>query len=282
MKYTIFTILFITGVVLTLVGCAKEQSKELTKVVDDVDIKAETIDVKDDTEKNEETEIDTSNWNSFTHKAYDYTINFPEDWYWNGTKVDTLVISNEPINSPSESYSINNLKVLNIDKQVVDQNTEVINLNSDFKLVYSKDSEIKEIIDEIANSFVVEEKTLTVKVYFIPLPVDDDCSEVVEKERVIDYTKMTATAAIKELLKGQLQSEGQVTSAIPKNTKLLSINIADSVAYADFSSQLSNYGGGSCHANAIQAQIEQTLKQFPTVDSVVISIEGETEGILQP
>jgi len=33
---------------------------------------------------------------------------------------------------------------------------------------------------------------------------------------------------------------------------------------------------------AIRAQIRETLKQFPTVDEVIISIDGRTEDILQP
>ena len=32
----------------------------------------------------------------------------------------------------------------------------------------------------------------------------------------------------------------------------------------------------------IRQQIEQALMQFPTVHKVVIAIEGETEGVLQP
>ena len=33
---------------------------------------------------------------------------------------------------------------------------------------------------------------------------------------------------------------------------------------------------------AIRVQITETLEQFPTVDSVIISIDGRTEDILQP
>jgi len=40
--------------------------------------------------------------------------------------------------------------------------------------------------------------------------------------------------------------------------------------------------GGSCRVTAIRSQIEQTLKQFSTVQSVIISIDNRTEDILQP
>jgi len=40
--------------------------------------------------------------------------------------------------------------------------------------------------------------------------------------------------------------------------------------------------GGSCRVAAISAQIMETLKQFPTVKDVIISINSRTEDILQP
>lgn len=54
------------------------------------------------------------------------------------------------------------------------------------------------------------------------------------------------------------------------------------VAKVDFDEQLEFQVGGSCRVSAIRAQITQTLKQFPTVKSVIISINGRTEDILQP
>jgi len=39
---------------------------------------------------------------------------------------------------------------------------------------------------------------------------------------------------------------------------------------------------GSCRVGAIRAQIEETLKQFPTVQNVIISVNGNTENILEP
>jgi spore germination protein GerM len=54
------------------------------------------------------------------------------------------------------------------------------------------------------------------------------------------------------------------------------------VARVDFDEQLNYQVGGSCRVMAIRAQIEQTLKQFSTVDSVIISVNGQTEGILEP
>ncbi|MEF8846833.1 MAG: GerMN domain-containing protein [Candidatus Paceibacterota bacterium] len=110
-----------------------------------------------------------------------------------------------------------------------------------------------------------------------------DCSAVFAVEREIEKTEGTGKAALKELLEGPTDQEkenGYFTS-IGEGVELNSLNIEDGVATADFSEEL-NQGGGSCTMEGRRAEIIETLKQFPTVDEVVISVEGETEGVLQP
>jgi len=63
---------------------------------------------------------------------------------------------------------------------------------------------------------------------------------------------------------------------------LRGLTIENGVAIADFSKEINAYGGGSARVLAIREQITQTLKEFPSVKEVVIAVEGETEGILQP
>jgi spore germination protein GerM len=63
---------------------------------------------------------------------------------------------------------------------------------------------------------------------------------------------------------------------------LRKLTIVDGVATADFSKELWAYGGGSLRVTLIRQQITQTLMQFPTVKEVVITIEGELEGVLEP
>ncbi|MBP6976514.1 GerMN domain-containing protein, partial [Candidatus Dojkabacteria bacterium] len=69
---------------------------------------------------------------------------------------------------------------------------------------------------------------------------------------------------------------------INDGVEILSLSISKGVAYVDLSNELQEGVGGSCKVTSIRAQITETLKQFSTVDSVVISIEGESEDILQP
>lgn len=63
---------------------------------------------------------------------------------------------------------------------------------------------------------------------------------------------------------------------------LRSLVIRDGVATADFSRELWAYGGGSSRVRAIYQQISRTLLQFPSVRDVRVTIEGQSEGVLEP
>ena len=131
-------------------------------------------------------------------------------------------------------------------------------------------------------------ETMKIKVYFNNNKLDPEfsCNKVFPVEREIPKTESTGSAALNELFKGPAQDEknqGFFTSINDGvGLKSLAIGMESGTAWADFNEQLEYQVGGSCRVSAIRAQIEQTLKQFPTVKSVVISINGRTEDILQP
>jgi len=110
-----------------------------------------------------------------------------------------------------------------------------------------------------------------------------DCSKVYAVERRVAKTTGVARAALEELLGsvGRNESELGYFSNIPSGVQIKSLTIENGVAKVDFSKELEP-GGGSCLVTAIRAQIEQTLKQFPTVTVVEISINGNKDEILQP
>ncbi len=133
----------------------------------------------------------------------------------------------------------------------------------------------------------------TVTVYFllgeVPTPV----------KLYVPKTVRVGTAALEELLWGPPTfSEAGFITALPlprevlsypgrgpdwgPRVRLLNLTIEDGVALADFSRELKAYGGGSARVLAISEQITRTLLEFPTVQRVVIAIEGETEGVLEP
>ncbi|MFC1630267.1 Gmad2 immunoglobulin-like domain-containing protein [Patescibacteria group bacterium] len=111
-----------------------------------------------------------------------------------------------------------------------------------------------------------------------------DCDKVHSVERRIAKTEAIARAAINELLMGPTVTEmkqGFVTN-INTNVQIQSLNIENNTAYIDFDDRLDYEVGGSCRVIAIQSQITETLTQFSTVNNVVISINENTENVLQP
>jgi len=127
---------------------------------------------------------------------------------------------------------------------------------------------------------------MKVKVYFNNNKLDPEvsCNKVFPVEREVIKTEAIARAALEELLKGATEKErgeGFFTS-INSGVEIQSLIVKDGIAKVDFDEQLEFQVGGSCRVAAISAQIRETLKQFSTVDEVIISINGRTEDILQP
>ena len=110
------------------------------------------------------------------------------------------------------------------------------------------------------------------------------CEKTFPIYRRVAKSQVLARSALLELLKGpdRLEYEAGYGTAINSGTALQKISIENGVARVDFDSMLEVGVGGSCRVLAIESQIKETLKQFPTVKEVVISINGRTEGVLQP
>jgi hypothetical protein len=85
-----------------------------------------------------------------------------------------------------------------------------------------------------------------------------------------------AADAVTGLLEGPSAQEAEIgfTTAIPEGTELLGVDIAGGVATVDLSEEFGT-GGGSLSMMSRVAQVVFTLTQFPTVDSVAFSMEGE-------
>lgn len=129
-------------------------------------------------------------------------------------------------------------------------------------------------------------ESVKVKVFFNNNKLDPEatCNKVFPVEREIPKTEGIARAALAELLKGPTQeekNEGYFTN-INQGVEIQKLTIADGVAKVDFNEVLEFQIGGSCRVTAIRTEISETLKQFPTIKEVIISIDGRTEDILQP
>lgn len=170
---------------------------------------------------------------------------------------------------------------------------KVIIFNVDIGFVYVESRNFSKEFLEILDSFSLTsgEKTsvmptgIEVKTYFFNDSVykNNDCTETSPITRTVFDTKNLAEASLRLLLEGPTDAEidNGYTSSIPRGVWLNSVKIEDGVASADFSKELSSTAG-SCNVIAITSQIEKTLLQFPTIKKVKISVEGKTEGILEP
>ncbi len=168
------------------------------------------------------------------------------------------------------------------------------------KLVLEKDnpSGLPENADELIipvyfkETQEIPEDFMTVKIFlsdsrFVGEP-DFDCSRTVAVERQVLKTSAAARASIEALLRGATQKENNqgFISSINPGVRIQKLTIdppfGEKTAKIDFDEQLEFQVGGSCRVASIRAQITDTLKQFPTVENVIISINGRTEDILQP
>lgn len=160
------------------------------------------------------------------------------------------------------------------------------------RMINSRNSEVADDIDA---------SSLAVKIFFSSTNEDSqtlDCGHTYAVSR--EVSRLTAGRdsrlgevtylALKELLKGPTDAEkgdGFFTSINPE-TKIRKILIENNVATVDFSALGGSASGGdesiagSCKVLAIRSQITETLRQFQEIKEVVISVNGETEGILQP
>lgn len=129
-------------------------------------------------------------------------------------------------------------------------------------------------------------ESMKIKIYFNNSQMDPEysCNKVFAIEREVPKTEAVAKVAIEELLKGPTDVEKDLGffTNINKGVKIQNLRIENETAYIDFNEQLQYQVGGSCRVSAIRSQIEETLKQFLTVKNVIISINKNTEEILQP
>lgn len=107
-----------------------------------------------------------------------------------------------------------------------------------------------------------------------------DCSKVFPVKRRIKDEPNIATLTIEKLLLGpnELEKTHGYYSSLG-DTKLNSINIMGDVATIDFDKLPS---GGSCLVGQARAQIESTLKQFDSINEVIITLKGDSVDVLQP
>jgi spore germination protein GerM len=127
-------------------------------------------------------------------------------------------------------------------------------------------------------------KTMTVKLYFSNEKLDANvCEKVFAVNRVIPKTAAVAKATLEQLLMGPTEKEKTEgsTSFFSEDTKgdLIGVKVKNKTAYVNFKDLTRKISGGSSSCGSMQllAQMETTLKQFPTIKKVFFAIEGKPE-----
>jgi hypothetical protein len=102
---------------------------------------------------------------------------------------------------------------------------------------------------------------------------------VVHRSR--EATPRVGTAALEALLAGPEDFEQGygLSSAVPDETQLLGLRIEDGIAHVDLTSEFES-GGGTLSMQMRLAQIVFTLTQFPTVEGVLFSLDGEQVDVI--
>ena len=137
-----------------------------------------------------------------------------------------------------------------------------------------------------SNSAVAFEWEKQVNVYFgnKNMGSPENCSRVFPITRTILNAETFGPGALEALLEGVSDKEKAAGYFTSLNDEILlqKFEIKNKVAYIDFNSRFNENIGGSCRVASIMSQIENTLNNLPDIDSVVISVNGQTEGILEP
>ncbi len=125
-----------------------------------------------------------------------------------------------------------------------------------------------------------QEEEVSANLYFYV--VEEGVEDLYAVEREFPVPQDMGTYVLNELLEGPTQEEREegFSTAIDEDTSLISFHVEEGMGYTDFSEELD--ASGSATVTMIREQIENTLLELENVEDVVISIEGETEGILQP
>lgn len=151
---------------------------------------------------------------------------------------------------------------------------------------------------------------VTVKVYFgnkTMAPSPSDCGAVFPVERVIPNDLIVRRRAIEEFLAGPTPGEAAqgYFSGLPTKEEIIayrekiktetgtapyegdeikikSVKILAGAAYVVFSKEFLAYGNDPCRLGLIKAALRESLKQFPRVGGVMISIEGKENEMINP
>ena len=170
----------------------------------------------------------------------------------------------EPVKEPVKEHDSKKEPAKKIEKTAKD-------LKSDSEDIPRKDT-----------SKTIKERPVTeeIKVYFMQYNEKTEKMHLSSVGRSVDKKSLLQNT-MKELIKGPTPSERKrgMLSAMPSDLKLNGARIRNKTAELDFNSAIERGASGSVLLNRID-QIVYTATQFPTVQNVVIKINGKRQESL--
>ncbi|HHY42462.1 MAG TPA: GerMN domain-containing protein [Thermoanaerobacterales bacterium] len=188
------------------------------------------------------------------------TVNLSEDFTgFPGTMAESLAIISI-VNTLTDLEGIEQVQIL------VDGNELIAPSGNPYGLL--KRYNVEQINKDLNKHFVT--------LYF----PDDQARYVVPEQREITDDEPIAETIVKELMKGP-KTPGLAPTTIPKEAKLLSVEIKDKIAYVNFSRELiEKHTGGSTGEMMTILPIVNSLTELPEIEKVQFLVEGQKEKTL--
>lgn len=106
-------------------------------------------------------------------------------------------------------------------------------------------------------------------------PLNKSAAKLVPVARVVPKTPAIARASMTELLRGAWwESDQGVRSEIPQGTRLLGLSVQRGTATVNLSGEFESNGWGPSVGSRL-AQVVYTLTRLPTIQRVIIHVNGE-------
>jgi len=121
-----------------------------------------------------------------------------------------------------------------------------------------------------SNNDRTAQETMQITIY----QATKDAMNLVPEIHVVPKSVHPAQTALELLTTGP--SNPELISVVPRGTKVLSVNVKDHIAYADFNDKLiKNNPGGSAEEMLLVAAIVDTLTEFSEIQKVQILVNGK-------
>lgn len=235
-------------------------------------------------------EDETADWKTYSNPKANFTFRYPKNWeirhdyFYKVAENPTVVVCRQegPIGV------IANCIQINMPQFPCETRTEI---EGNWIGICVEDPEISEVYYQVINSFrcfdgekcVSSEELMTVEVFFSNSELDPEfsCYKVFPVERKMSETLGVARAALEELFKGPTEEEknqGYFSwfSDIIKDI-LKSVKIKNNTAYVNLKDirRIIPNTSTSCGSAIFFAQIGTTLKQFSSVNRIIIAIDSK-------